>query len=112
MPPALTVLRSFCWRHGLLLRRSPHVAEHLEVLDQHIGNCPHCFIRECDSTIYYLRFKMSSGSLKVLPMASKYVLSKNMTDFPSQSLLPDRFKIDYSIKNYEELFKSIYGTKN
>ena len=26
---------------------------------------------------------MSSGSLKVLPMASKYVLSKNMTDFPS-----------------------------
>ena len=83
MPPALTVLRSFCWRHGLLLRRSPHVAEHLEVLDQHIGNCPHCFIRECDSTIYYLRFKMSSGSLNVLPMASKYVLSKNMTDFPS-----------------------------
>ena len=39
-------------------------------------------------------------------------LKRNMTDFPSQSLLPDRFKIDYSIKNYEELFKSIYGMKN
>jgi hypothetical protein len=82
MPPALTVLRSFCWRHGVLLARSPHVAEHLSALEDHIGVCPYCFIRECESTIYYLRFKTSSGSLKVLPMASQYVLANNMTDFP------------------------------
>lgn len=83
MPPALTVLRSFCWRHGVLLARSPHVAEHLSALKDHIGVCPYCFIRECNSTVYYLRFKTSSGVLKVLPMASTYVLADNSADFPS-----------------------------
>lgn len=74
-------MTSACKQHGVLLRNSKKIDEHLALIKQHICSCYHLILREYNDKLYVIRFDADRDcSTRIKVTAGKWVLAPNSAD--------------------------------
>jgi len=74
-------MTSSCKQHGVLLRNSKKIDDHLSLISDHLCTCYHLILRQYSDKLYVIRFDADREcNSRVKVTAGKWVLAPNSAD--------------------------------